>query len=120
MPTYPRHQGRLVICLHVLGDIATRVERQVHVRIDQARQEGDIAQFDQRQLHRGTRPGKIHANDAVTLDHHQRHAPAQHDLSIKKARRMYPPPLLAVSRIHHSTSITPSICISGSRRPSSP
>jgi hypothetical protein len=34
MLTHPRRQGRLVICMHVLGDIATWVERQVHVRID--------------------------------------------------------------------------------------
>ncbi|MDQ2790491.1 MAG: hypothetical protein M3Y73_12575, partial [Actinomycetota bacterium] len=81
MPTHPRHQGHLVICLQVLGNIATRVERQVHVGVDQARPEADIAQFDQRQLHQGVGPGEVHVNDATTLDHHQRHPPV-HDLPI--------------------------------------
>src|SRR5215469_5177843 len=91
MPVHPLQQHPIGVSLHLHDNIASRVEGQMHMRVNKTGQQRDIAKINYGQVGRDAVASQINLADPVPGHNDQRRA-GMEGLTIEQASRTQPPP----------------------------
>ena len=86
MPVHPLQQHFIAVGLHLRDSIASRVEGQMHMRVDKTGQQRDIAKINDGQPGRDAAASQINRADTAPGHDDQRRT-GMEDLTIKQAPR---------------------------------
>src|SRR5215468_2471759 len=91
MPVHPLQQHPIGVSLHLHDNIASRIEGQMHMRVDKTGQQRDIAKINYGQPGRDAAASQVNRTDTAPGHDDQRRTRME-DLTIKQACRTQPPP----------------------------
>ena len=91
MPVHPLQQHLIGVSLHLRDDIPARIEGQMHMRVDKAGKQRDIAKINYGQPGRDAAASQINPTDTAPAHDDQRRTRME-DLTIKQPCRAEPPP----------------------------